>query len=233
MRFHVPSFVLGCILAGGATYAFVTQPLEDLDSNQHAEAKDIKSAANTVEPQPVNKYWVTSDRLNRRTCPATKCGIVGQLFFREGAILYEEQNGWGRISRHYDGSCRNGKSEYVDAGNASCTADNGIEGGKFAEWVFLQHLSTTRPPDPGAGTEGIAKAVSQSDDFRNHKNAFVKASKDLMASGKCALNDFEDMGGWVKSTTTYRDEPIYFTYCGGMTRANRIYLNVESGRTFK
>ena len=36
----------------------------------------------------------------------------------------------------------------------------------------------------------------------------------------------------MKSAIKYRDEPVYFTYCGGMTISNRIYLNAETGRIF-
>src|SRR5215217_35282 len=69
--------------------------------------------------------WVSIDRLNRRTCPAASCGSVGVLFFREKATLYEERQGWARISRYYDASCQNGRSIYVDTGNASCDSENG------------------------------------------------------------------------------------------------------------
>ena len=53
------------------------------------------------------KLWVTVDRLNRRTCPDTSCGIVGRLFFREGVQVFERRGGWVRISRYYNASCAN------------------------------------------------------------------------------------------------------------------------------
>lgn len=40
------------------------------------------------------------------------------------------------------------------------------------------------------------------------------------------------MGGWVKSSN-HRNQPIYFTYCGGSTVANRLYLNAETGEIFR
>ena len=179
------------------------------------------------------KSWVSSDRLNSRTCPAIHCGIVGHFFYRERVTIYEVKNGWARVSKYYDASCRNGKSEYVDSGDAKCSPANGVKNGKFAEWVSLQYLAAKRPSDPGAGTVGIAKLVSQSDDFRKYKSAFVKASTELMASGKCTKDDFEKSGGWVKSTTTYHDRPVYFTYCGGLTHSNRLYLDASNGRIFQ
>jgi len=186
-----------------------------------------------TEVMAAEQLWVTSDRLNRRTCPSTNCGVVGQLFFREGVTVLEERDGWVRISKSYDASCRGGKSDYVESGNAECSPSNGIAGGQFSEWVFAKYLSSTRPDDPGAGATGIAKSISQSDDFKRYKSAFVKATTQLINAGRCNLNEFEDNGGWVKSTTTYRNQPVYFMYCGGLTAANRIYLNAETGRIFQ
>lgn len=178
------------------------------------------------------QFWATADRVNRRTCPSTDCGIVGQLFFREGVAIHERKGGWARISKYYNASCRAGKSEYVDSGNASCTASNGIRNGQFAEWVSVSLLSEARPDDPGADAKGFDRLVSGSDDYQTYKSAFVKAAKDLIDSGQCSAIDFREMGGWVKSSNQ-KTRPIYFTYCGGMTRSNRIYLNAETGKTFR
>jgi hypothetical protein len=179
-------------------------------------------------------YWVNSDRIDRRTCPSDKCGLVGQLFFREKVTILEIKNGWGRISQPYFASCSNGRSEYVDSGNASCTAKNGIVDGKFAEWIKLKQLSKTRPADPGAGAgaTGVAALVSSSDDYRLHKEAFVKATETLLAQKKCTEADFKEFGGWFKSVNDYRDQPVYLLYCGGVKRSNRIYLDASSGRIF-
>ena len=179
------------------------------------------------------KAWVCSDRLNRRTCPGTHCGVVGQFFHREGVTIYEEKSGWARVSKYYDASCLDGRSQSVDFGNPSCSSQNGINNGKFSEWVSLKYLATTRPPDPGSTITGIAEMISASDDFTKYKSAFVKASNKLMVSGRCTTNDFQNTGGWIKSTTTYHDQPVYFTYCGAMKRSNRIYLNASNGRIFQ
>jgi hypothetical protein len=175
--------------------------------------------------------WVTSDRLARRTCPSTSCGIVGQHFFREAADVVGIQGDWARISKRYDASCVGGKSQYVDDGNAACTTDNGIVDGQFAEWVEVKYLSPIRPADPAEGATGLSKLVGGSDDFRTHEQAFVKAAQKLMDNGDCTEADFVEMGGFVKS---FNDKgPVYFIYCGGMTAANRVYLNVSTGRTYR
>ena len=179
-----------------------------------------------------NKRWVTSDRLNRRTCPSTDCGIVGQFFFREGTDVFEDKDGWARVSRYYDASCANGRSEYVDSEDNRCDPENGIVDGKFAEWVFADFLSEDRPPDPAADATGLEVLLAGSDDFQKYRSAFARAAQSLISSGQCREADFLEWGGWMKSVND-RSQPIYFIYCGGAKALNRLYLNTETGEVFR
>ena len=191
--------------------------------------------APTTEPPTIadaaadEGMWVAAeDGADRHTCPSAECGVVGRLFHREAATVLEERDGWARVTEPYDASCVAGRSEYVDHGQADCVSENGIEDGRFAEWVQLNKLSAQRPADPGAGATGAAKLVAQSDDFHRFEGEFVRAAEALIASGDCNPRDFTEMGGWMKAT----NKPgIYFTYCGG--GSDRIYLDVSSGRTFR
>jgi len=178
------------------------------------------------------RYWVTSDYLNRRTCPSSSCGIVGKYQFREAAELEEISGGWARVTGYYDASCVDGRSKYVDSGNSDCTEINGIKDGEFAEWVVAKYLSKTRPADSAAHATGIAALVKGSDDFVQHKTAFVNATQRLLSDRRCTDADFREMGGWFKSST-HANQPIYFTYCGGMKSSDKIYLDVGSGRIFR
>lgn len=178
------------------------------------------------------KMWVTSDRAARHTCPDTKCGVVGVLMFREAASVFEIKDGWARISKPYYAECVNEKSKYVDSGDARCVPGNGIIGGKFAEWVELKLLAKQRPDDPGKNASGYEALVKQSDDFRLHGPAFGKAAEKLIKSGICTEADFREMGGWMKSTN-HGNQPVYFTYCGGMRLQNKVYINVKTGETFR
>ncbi|MGI9505720.1 MAG: SH3 domain-containing protein [Geminicoccaceae bacterium] len=179
------------------------------------------------------RLWVTADHLNRRTCPSSDCGIVGQLFFRESVEILERQGQWARISKRYDAACEGGKSAYVDRGNSSCKASNGINDGMMAEWISIQHISRQRPPDPAAGLSGIQKAIASSDDFHRFGDTFQKVANELIRNGNCSAADFKENGGWIKSTTTYKDRPVYFTYCGGITVAKRLYLDASTGQVFR
>ena len=188
----------------------------------------IAAAAACVLVVPVaaqEQMWTAVDSAHRRTCPSTECGSVGTLFFREAAQVHETRNGWSRVSRYYDAACSGGRSAYVDSGSADCTPANGIENGEFAEWVRSDMLSAQRPADPSQGATGTAALVGQSDDFRLHREAFVKAADELIASGTCSPADFREWGGWMKSTNR---AGTYFTYCRG--GALRLYLDVARGR---
>lgn len=184
------------------------------------------SAAISIAPVLAQeRLWVNVDSLYRRTCPSKECGTVGKQFFRESVPALEHREGWVRISEFYDASCVSGISEYVDSGTAECVAENGIENGKFAEWVMRQYLVPEQPPDPSMGATGTAAPIGQSDDYRLYKDAFVIAAEKLMQSGQCTAADFRDWGGWVKSSD-YADQPVYFVRC---KTGGRLYLDARSG----
>ncbi len=176
------------------------------------------------------EMWVTSDRLNRRTCASTQCGVVGVLFFRERVEILEESGGWVRVTKPYDAACTNGRSTYVDSGNTACEAENGIVDGQFAEWVSTDYLSSTEPEDPAKTAKGFETIIAQSDDFAKYRTEFAEAAGQLISQARCSEANFREMGGWVKSTE-FKNEPIYFTYCGsGYTK---YYLNVSTGRIYQ
>lgn len=178
-----------------------------------------------------SKLWVTSERLARYTCPSEYCGVVGKLHFREAAEVLEESNGWVRITKVYNAACENGESAYVDEGNSKCEAGNGIVDGKFAEWVKRANLSETRPDDPAETASADESLVAQSDDFGRYRQSFAKIAARLIEEGRCTPDDFKEMGGFMKSVSQHKNEPVYFTYCGGMTSANKVYVNAQTGET--
>lgn len=78
----------------------------------------------------------------------------------------------------------------------------------------------------------VESAVESSDDFAQYRAQFVKAAAALVDQGRCTIEELKEMGGWVKSQT-HKPAPVYFTYCGGSTTANRIYLDVRDARIFR
>lgn len=177
------------------------------------------------------KLWVAVDRTERHTCPSSKCGVAGKLFFREGVDYLEKKGEWVRITEPYSASCVGGESEYIKEGNKSCTRKNGIVNGKFAEWVKLSDLSSERPSDSAEGASGDDALVQGSDDYRIYRKEFTSAARKLINEGMCSESDFKEIGGWMASSN--KGKNIYFTYCGGMKNSNKIYLDVKSGKTFR
>jgi len=207
------SFLFGAVLLGACS---------------GASEESIKDQSSLNE----EKMWVTSQYLDRHTCPSKDCGVVGRLMFREGTNVFETQGEWVRITENYNAMCVGGVSEFVDSGNAQCVPQNGITDEQFAEWVLASSLSKDRPADPAETAAQNERIVAQSDDFAQHREAFVKAANQLISDGRCTAVEIEEMGGWAKSSNE-RNRPIYFTYCGGMTIANRLYLDVETGRIYQ
>lgn len=160
-------------------------------------------------------YYVTANNLNVRLAPNKTGKITNALYMRQKVDVLQVKDGWARISRYYDG---------------------GVEGlsGEVARWVFAKYLSTNRPAEEQVTSlnSPVAKAIKSSDDFSKYQSVFFSASDKLVKSGKCTLGDFKEVGGWWRSTS-YKPKPVYFTYCGGMTRSNRIYLNAATGNTFR
>ena len=70
--------------------------------------------------------------------------------------------------------------------------------------------------------------VQGSDDLAEYKDAFARASLELIASGRCSKEALQSWGGWSRSIK-YKEDPVYFTYCGGTRVGDRIYLNAENG----
>ena len=134
--------------------------------------------------------------------------------------VFEERNGWTRISRYYDGE---------------------VEGliGRVARWVSRKHITKVKPKSGLADYPTMAHSdesqlevvLKKSDDFGEHRNVFLRASRELIAVGKCSLSDFEYSGGWVRSPK-YRPRAVYFMYCGKLRVSNRIYLDAKTGEMF-
>lgn len=162
------------------------------------------------------EHFVTASKLNVRLAPNNDGKITNVLDRGQRVEVFETKGNWARISEYYDGEV-----EQLS--------------GEVARWVYGKYLSTEKHQTETLTNLGdpIFAAISSSDDFEAHQDVFVSASKTLINNGRCQLSDFQEVGGWVKSVINHKLEPVYLTYCGGMTNDNRIYLNVENGETFK
>ena len=96
----------------------------------------------------------------------------------------------------------------------------------------MKYLSKDRPTDPAESEIGLAKVIGDSDDFQIYRDVFLKAAIRLIDQGVCEEKDFKEVAGFTKSTI-YRDQPIYFTYCGGLLKRNKVHLNVQNEKIFR
>lgn len=60
----------------------------------------------------------------------------------------------------------------------------------------------------------------------------MTATTRLVRDGRCTLAELKELGGWMKSSNQLT-KPVYFTYCGGMNLAHRIYLDASTGRIYQ
>lgn len=168
-----------------------------------------------AEIESAGDYYITQPGVTVRLGPDWKAKATNKLNKGEKVEVFEVKGDYARISKYYDGS---------------------VEGvsGKVARWVTTKYLSSTKPTTskPSSSNSPVAQAVKDSDDFSIYQKQFVAASESLVKSGKCSLADFKEMGGWMKSTN-HKSKPVYFTYCGGMSKSNKIYLDVNTGNTFR
>ena len=192
----------------------------------------LLGAALYVQPllaQPMDRY-VSADQLSVRSCPSTSCGRISWLLSGQKVTVAETRNGWARISKYYDASCKGGVSEYVDSGNASCSKENGVSDGQLAEWVSLEYLAESREKPSPPSNSSLVNTLSNSDNFGKYKAVFIRSTQKLIDEGRCTEADVLETGGWMKATGQNADVPVFFIYCGGFTVANRLYLDASSGR---
>ena len=78
----------------------------------------------------------------------------------------------------------------------------------------------------------IGNSLANSNDYEIYKEMFTASALKLIGDGKCTVSDFREIGGWLKAVNHARKN-TYFTYCGGMTTSNRIYLDAQTGEIFR
>ncbi len=201
--------------------------------NGAGDPENERESSTEVIPQPVagREMWVAVERLNIRSCPGANCGRTGWILAGERIVVYEEKNGWARISEPYLANCISGITDQIDDGDRRCVSENGISDGKIAKWVAVKHLSPISPikvADPNDCSSGFLAA---SDNYEVYAEVFCEASRKLIEEGRCTEDEFIENGGWWASTS--HPKGTFFTYCGDAIVANRIYLDAQAGRIFQ
>ncbi|PWI32495.1 hypothetical protein DI392_15710 [Vibrio albus] len=206
---------------GGAYYYFfmmneetLSEPVDDNGAQPVSAEMDSQSSAQEVPSPPRiqtgKTYYVTSSRLNIRAYPESESSIRAVLYKGDEVTAKEVKGDWVRI----------GGYEVHPSGK------------DMAQWVHIDYLSASEPVITEEEKRNTTIAlIKNSDDFLKYEDVFIRATQNLISSGQCKVEDFELLGGWVRSVT-YKDQRVYFVYCAGTDRQNKVYLNVETQEIF-
>ena len=167
-----------------------------------------------AQAEAPGRYIVTATSLNVRLAADTSGKLVDKLDMSERVNVIEVRDGWARISEYYDGTTE------------------GLSG-RVARWVYAAHL-TDKPPaaERLKVNPAVYDAISASEDLEQLRDIFAQASQRLINNRRCKLSDFRDIGGWWRSAE-HNPEPIYYTYCGGATNSDRVYVDTRTGEIFQ
>ncbi|PNH86256.1 hypothetical protein C1M56_17155 [Vibrio diazotrophicus] len=209
--------LLGVAGAGAGYYLFYYKPQQDL-ANQTAAVEDKADEKEEEKPQsiadlkPENmEFYVDVEKLGIREAASLDAFVQRYLYKGEKVRLLEKKNGWGRVSAYF---------VYEQGGP------------EIAEWIPLDGLVEQAPViTVEERKKTIQGYIAASDDLVQFEDMFLTTTDKLLKDGSCSPVDFEELGGWVKSTK-YADRDVYFIYCGGLKLADKIYLDVRTGEVF-
>lgn len=210
--------LLGLGGAGAGYYLFYYQPQHEAhnaDASVDGVSTSPAMTEGSVAPEPekpeVWDYFVDLPKLGVREAPSDAAFIERLLYRGDKVHLFEKKEGWGRITQYF---------VYKEGGP------------EVAEWVPLSGLVEEAPViTPEERKKTLLGYIEKSDDLLQFESVFVQKTDQLLKDGTCSPDDFEELGGWVRSVK-YQERDVYFVYCGGMKHANKIYLNVQTGEIF-
>lgn len=162
-------------------------------------------------PPEITEYYVIERQLEVYNKPDHKALVVDTVYKGEKVAVLEKNNGWYRISDYL---------VYKEGGEET------------AEWLDAKGLSDAEPVMKEQERLQILDGYLQkSDDLKEHQEIFRDKTQQLLDDNTCEPDDFEELGGWVRSVT-YQKREVYFIYCGGLEQENKIYLDAGSGEIF-
>lgn len=200
--------------AGGGAYYYFFMMNDDsgliVSEEVAAVIEEPEMEAKTVVKVNMD-YFVDTNKLNVRSYPRKSASIRSVLRKGKSLKALEIKDDWVRISEY----------ELHQSGN------------DVADWVHTDFVSHNKPIITEREIrKNMLKLVNKSDDFMTYQDQFVIATRKLIEDGTCRYEDFELMDGWVLSRT-FNIEPVYFVYCGGTKRENKVYVTIKTGEIFQ
>ncbi|KJY82997.1 hypothetical protein TW81_11405 [Vibrio galatheae] len=210
--------LVGIACAAGGYYIFYYKPQQDALALENMPVEEPPPPILEVEEEPVvepappvTDYYVSPPKLGVRETPDEAAFIESVVYRGDKLHVLEKRDGWGRISPYY---------VYEEGGP------------EVAEWVPMSALLEVAPTiTKQERTETVTTYIENSDDFKHHFEMFIQSTDQLLKEGTCTPEDFEETKGWIRSVT-FEEVDAYFVYCGGLKQANKIYLNVRTGKIF-
>ncbi|NLS12122.1 hypothetical protein HGP28_04340 [Vibrio sp. SM6] len=219
--FRIVIIALLLIGAGASYYAYFEQEPSQVDAAESIVVKDEELPAPIIPlispPEPTvsltGEYYVVERKVAVQSHPKKNSVTMGHLYLGQSVVVYEVEGAeFGRIADYI---------VYQEGRDA------------VAEWVSLSALSRTLPQIDEAEQLAILDGyLQQSDDLTRYREVFRKATSQLLSQAVCKPQDLETLSGWVRSVT-FSSDPVYFVYCGGLRRTNKIYLNAYNGELFR
>lgn len=219
--------IIGLVLllligGGGAAYYFLVMNKEQAEPvEQDGPTQETNAMKDTMDSKPIMDlsqqmeqkiYYVKERRVAIVNDPSEAGVIEGYRYKSDEVEILEKKDGWARISDYI---------VYEDGGE------------EVAEWIFMDGLSKDEVIiSDEENLEILDSYIEESDDLLSYKDQFRKATKELISKGDCSPEDFDELGGWVKSIK-FENKEIYFIYCDGMKLENKIYLDVIKNETFR
>ncbi len=159
----------------------------------------------------VNDLYVDLAKLGVREKPDAQAFVERVLYRGDKVKILERKAGFGRITDYF------------------VYEENGPE---VAEWIPLDGLVEQAPLITAEERrKTVTQYIATSDDFKLYETAFVQKTDELLKNETCVPEDFEELGGWVKSLK-YQEREVYFVYCGGRKLTNKIYFDIQSKEIF-
>ncbi len=164
-------------------------------------------------------YYVNADVLKIRLGPSSSYEHSYSMYHKQKTNVYEFKNSWARVSK----SKSNSKWAYAKF-LSPVKVDKKTETSKKS--TPKKTKKTTKKKVTKAKKNKVdtrlLKYIAKSDNYEKHSKVFINVSQRLIANRVCKISDFRKTSGWMELS---KDE-MYFTYCGGFTKKDKIYINL-------
>jgi hypothetical protein len=197
--------------AGAVYYFFFYQAEPESEISAPVVSEDSESSELDSEPEPIpfTEFFVISPGVEKFAKPNFESQVVGKTELRELVKVYEQNGRWSRVQSWINETT--GKSQ----------------------WIYSEHLSTEHPGITVQERYRTIKAlIAGTDDFEQNEARFIELTDTALKSKQCREEDLAQMQGWIRSFN-YPDEPIYYSYCGGLEVEDKLYINLDNGDVFR